>query len=144
MIIGLDLGSVTCGVAQSDVTGTFAIGVKTLRFAHEDYETAVDLVVEMCKELKPETVVVGYPILLNGQQGTRAQISKIFAEVLEEELNTNVVLWDERFTTIQAEKTLLEGKVKRKKRREIIDKVAATYILQGYLDQKNNRREEDD
>ena len=139
-IVGLDLGSKTCGVAQSDAGGTIALGVKTLTFESEDYEAALILVKDLCQELAAEKIVVGYPKHLNNDVGERARIAQIFADILSQDLNIEVILWDERLTTVAAEKVLLSADVSRKKRKKVVDKVAATYILQGYLDAQNNDR----
>ena len=133
--IGLDLGSVTCGVSASD-TGFMARTVKTLRFPKDDYEKALDLVLELCEVEKPELIVLGYPKLLNDDVGERGQICEIFAEALERESGIKVELWDERYTTKIAEEILLEADVSRKKRKKKIDQLAAVQILQTYLDSK--------
>ena len=143
-IIALDLGSKTCGIAQSDPQGKIALALTTLRFDSEDYEGAIDLVKELANELQPETIVVGYPKLLSGAIGERGRISEIFANILKEELPMEIVLWDERLTTVSAERMLIGADVSRKKRKEVIDKIAATYILQSYLDTMNNRSENHD
>lgn len=131
--IGLDLGSVTCGVSESD-TGFIARTVMTIRFKHDDYDTAMDRVVALVREKKPDRIVLGYPKLLNGDIGERAQICEEFAEVLEQESGIPVTLWDERFTTKAAEEILLEADMSRKKRKKKIDQLAAVQILQSYLD----------
>ena len=131
--IGLDLGSVTCGVSESD-TGFIARTVQTIRFKPDDYNSAMDKVLLLVEERKPDFIVLGYPLLLNGDVGERAQICEEFAEVLQEESGIPVTLWDERFTTHAAESILLEADLSRKKRKKKIDQVAAVQILQTYLD----------
>ena len=143
-IIGLDLGSRTCGVASSDDNESMAFGVKTLRFPPEDYETAVDIIKATIVELKGEAIVVGLPKHLNGDIGERGRISQKLAEILAEELSITVELWDERFTTVAAERLLISADVSRKKRKEVIDTIAAVYILKSYLDAKKNRGERND
>lgn len=131
--IGLDLGSVTCGVSKSD-TGFIAEAVKTIRFEKDNYDEALDKVEALLKEYKPDLVVLGYPLLENGDVGPRAQISEEFRDILEKESGIKVVLQDERCTTKDSEEFLIQANVSRKKRKKIIDQQAAIRILQYYLD----------
>lgn len=133
--IGLDLGSVTCGVSKSD-TGFLAQAVKTIRFESENYDEALDKVEEYINEYKPDVIVLGYPLLENGDVGPRAQISEEFKRVLEEETGIKVELQDERCTTKDSEEFLIGANVSRKKRKKIIDQQAAVRILQYYLDKQ--------
>ena len=137
--IGLDLGSVTCGISESD-TGFIARTVKTIRFKPDDYNSAMDMILDIIKEYKPDVIVMGYPLLLNDDEGPRAQLCREFAEVLEEESGIPVKLQDERFTTQIAEEILLEADVSRKKRKKKIDQLAAVQILQYYLDSNVNNK----
>ena len=130
--VGLDLGSVTCGVAISE-TGFIAGTVKTIRFKPDDYDSAMDQVLAYVAEAKPDEIVLGYPKLLNGDVSERGHICEEFAEVLEQESGIPVVLWDERYTTKVAEEILLEADMSRKKRKKKIDQLAAVQILQTYL-----------
>ena len=130
--VGLDLGSVTCGVAISE-TGFIAGTVKTIRFKPDDYDSAMDQVLAYIAEAKPDEIVLGYPKLLNGDVSERGHICEEFAEVLEQESGIPVVLWDERYTTKVAEEILLEADMSRKKRKKKIDQLAAVQILQTYL-----------
>ena len=130
--VSLDLGSVTCGVAISN-TGLLAQPVKTIRFAPEDYDEAVDKIMAYLKEEMPDVVVMGYPLLENDDEGPRAQLSRQVAEVLEEESGIPVVLQDERYTTKDSEEFLIHANVSRKKRKKIIDQQAAVRILEYYL-----------
>lgn len=136
--IGLDLGSVTCGVSASD-TGFIARTVKTIRFPKDDYDRALDLVLELLEAEKPELVVLGYPKLLNDEVGERGHICEEFKEILERESGIKVELWDERYTTKIAEEILLEADISRKKRKKKIDQLAAVQILQTYLDSHGNK-----
>ena len=131
--LGLDLGSVTCGVSESD-TGFIASTVETIRFKPEDYNTAMDKVLEIVEKKRPDIIVVGYPLMLNDDEGPKAQLCREFAEVLEEESGVKVVLQDERFSTAESENILLEADLSRKKRKKKIDQMAAVTILQRYLD----------
>lgn len=133
-IIGLDLGSKTVGVAMSDPTCSFAVGVDTLRFDNEDYEIALEKVETLCRELKADKIVVGLPKHMNGEIGLRGEISQEFAQYLKDDLNIEIILWDERLTTVSANKILIGADVSRKNRKKVVDKVAATIILQAYLD----------
>ena len=139
--LGLDLGSVTCGVSASD-TGFIARTVKTLRFDPDDYNKALDLVLELVEEEKPDKIILGYPKLLNDDVGERGHICEEFAEVLQEESGIEVILWDERYTTKVAEEILLEADVSRKKRKKKIDQLAAVQILQTYLDSNGDYKNE--
>lgn len=135
-VIGLDLGSVTCGVAISDATGTVARTLKTIRFPQDDYDLCFDQVLSLLEEYEIKKVVLGLPKHMNGDIGERAQISIQFAKELEKE-GYEVTLWDERLTTVSATRILLEGDVSRKKRKKVIDQLAAVEILQGFLDREN-------
>ena len=131
--IGLDLGSVTCGVSKSD-TGLIANHVKTIRFKPDDYDDALDKIEEYVDEYKPDLIVLGYPLLENDDEGPRAKLSKEIGEILEKETGIKVVLQDERNTTKDSEEFLIAADVSRKKRKKIIDQQAAVRILQYYLD----------
>lgn len=131
--LGLDLGSVTCGVSWSE-TGFIAGTVKTLRFPSDDYDTAIEKVEELVAEMKPDVIVLGLPLLENGDVAERAQICLEFGRALEVETGIPVKMQDERNTTQESESILLEADVSRKKRKKKIDQLAAVRILQRYLD----------
>ena len=131
--IGLDLGSVTCGVSKSD-TGFIANHVKTIRFKRDDYDDALDKIEEYVDEYKPDLIVLGYPLLENDDEGPRAKLSKEIGEILQKETGIKVVLQDERNTTKDSEEFLIAADVSRKKRKKVIDQQAAVRILQYYLD----------
>ena len=135
--VGLDLGSVTCGVSKSD-TGRLAQPVKTIRFKADDYDEAIDKILEYLKEENPDVVVMGYPLLENDDAGPRAALSREIAEILEQESGIRTVLQDERNTTKDSESFLIAANVSRKKRKKVIDQQAAVRILQYYLDKHNN------
>ncbi|MFV0382252.1 MAG: Holliday junction resolvase RuvX [Breznakia sp.] len=132
-IVGLDLGSVTCGVSVSDLMGIIASSVKTIRFDTDDYDTCLHEVLLMLKELRSKKVILGLPKHMNGDVGIRGNLSLVFKEKLEAH-DIEVVLWDERLTTLSAEKFLISADVSRKKRKKVIDQMAAVTILQDYLD----------
>ena len=136
--IGLDLGSVTCGVSRSD-TGIIAGHVKTIRFKPDDYNEAIDRILDLLEEERPDIVVMGYPLLENDDEGPRAKLSREIGEILEEESGIKVVLQDERYTTRDSEEFLIASGVSRKKRKRVIDQQAAVRILQYYLDKQKNK-----
>ena len=135
-VLGLDLGSVTCGISVSDALGMIARPYQTLRFAADDYDDAFAQVSEVIAELKTNTVVLGLPKHMNGDVGIRGEISIAFKQRLET-LGVKVVLWDERLTTVAAEKILIAADVSLKKRKKVIDQMAAVQILQSFLDSNN-------
>ena len=135
-ILGLDLGSRTCGIAMSDPLGIIASGVETYRFNEERYDLALERVATICKEKKVDMIVLGYPKHMNGDIGDRAKLCEEFKVKLEDTLHLKVILVDERWTTKLAESRLLEADISRKKRKKVIDKMAAVVILQNYLDSK--------
>lgn len=134
--LGLDLGSRTCGVSVSDVLGMIARPVETVRFAEDDYDACFELLQKHLNEFKPSVIVLGLPKHMNGDVGIRGELSIAFKQRLEE-AGWKVVLWDERLTTVAAQKILIAADVSRKKRKKVIDQMAAVQILQGYLDSQN-------
>lgn len=135
-IMGLDVGSKTVGVAVSDELGWTAQGLKTLKINEEKQEFGFAEIGQLIKEYGVDTVVIGLPKNMNGTIGPRGEASKRFAEEIERQFHVPTVLWDERLTTMAAERVLLEADMSRKKRKQVIDKMAAVMILQGYLDSK--------
>lgn len=135
-IIGLDLGSKTIGVAKSDLMQMVASAHTTVFFQNNDYQQALHLLLDELEQFQVETVVLGLPKHMSGDVGIRGDISLEFKEKLEAE-GFHVVLWDERLSTKAATQTLIAGNVSRKKRKDVIDQVAAVIILQGYLDSKH-------
>lgn len=133
-VLGLDLGSKTCGVAVSDPLGMIARTVETIRFETDDYKSALKRVLEIIKEYDVQTIVLGLPKHMNGDVGIRGEISKQFKQMIEDASNVRVVLWDERLSTVSATKMLISADVSRKKRKQVVDQIAAVTILQGYLD----------
>lgn len=132
-ILGLDLGSRTCGVAVSDVMGMIARPVETIRFDEDDYDSCLLKLQHHLKEFQIKKVVLGLPKHMNGDVGIRGEISIEFKKKLESQ-GLEVVLWDERLTTVAATKILISADVSRKKRKQVIDQMAAVGILQNYLD----------
>lgn len=136
-IMGLDVGSKTVGIAISDELGWTAQGLKTLKINEDRNVFGFDEIGEIIKEYGVDSVVVGFPKNMNGTIGPRGEASQRFASELEERFQVPAILWDERLTTMAAERVLLEADVSRAKRKKVIDKMAAVFILQGYLDSKN-------
>lgn len=134
--MGLDVGSKTIGVAISDVLGWTAQGIETVKINEAIGEFGLERLGELIEQYEVSHIVVGYPKNMNNSIGPRAEASEKFAAMLEEAYSIPVVLWDERLTTMAAEKMLISADVSRKNRKKVIDKMAAVMILQGYLDFK--------
>lgn len=135
-VIGLDLGSKTIGVSKSDLLQLVASAHTTVFFQENDYQQALHLLLDELAQFNIETIVLGLPKHMSGDVGIRGDISIDFKKALENE-GFHVVLWDERLSTKAATQTLIAGNVSRKKRKNVIDQVAAVIILQGYLDSKH-------
>lgn len=135
--MGLDVGSKTVGIALSDEFGWTAQGLETLKINEEENVFGFDELGKIIKEYEVSKVVVGLPKNMNGTIGPRGEASQFFARELEDRFGVPVVLWDERLTTVAAERVLLEADLSRKKRKKVIDKMAAVMILQGYLNSQN-------
>ena len=134
-IMGLDYGSKTVGVAISDPLGLTAQGIETIwRKEENKLRRTCARIEELISEYGVEKIVLGLPKHMNNDIGDRAERSLEFGEMLKRRTGLEVVMWDERLTTAQAERTLMEGKVRREDRKQYIDKIAAVFILQGYLD----------
>lgn len=134
-ILGLDFGQKTIGVAVSDSLGWTAQGVEIIRREEEEnLKASVARIAQLCEEYGVEGIVLGYPKNMNNTIGDRAKKSERFKKRLKKELGLPVKLWDERLSTVAAERDLIEADVSRAGRKEVIDKMAAVFILQGYLD----------
>lgn len=134
-ILGLDYGSKTVGVAVSDPLKITAQAVETITRKEENkLRQTLARIEELCKEYEAEKIVLGYPKQLNNTIGDRAVKSEELKEMLERRTGLEVVLWDERLTTVAAEQVLQESGVRRENRKKYIDSIAAVFILQGYLD----------
>lgn len=131
-ILGLDVGSKTIGVAVSDPLGFTAQGITTIRRTNKEKD--LEEIKKFCDEYKAETIVIGLPKNMNGTIGPSGEIIMAFGKLIEEELKVQIKFWDERLTTVAAHKAMLEADLSRNKRKKIVDKVASTFILQGYLD----------
>ena len=133
--IGLDLGSRTLGVSLSDPSGIIASSLTIIRH-NEEYERLVNDVKKIVDEYKVEKIVLGLPKNMNGTIGLKGELSYKFKEMLEEKLKLEVILEDERLSTVEATNLLISNDTSRKKRKKVVDSLAATIILQSYLDKK--------
>lgn len=136
-ILGLDYGDRRIGAAVSDVFGWTAQGLEVIERRKEGAE--LERIAALVQEHQIEEVVVGLPKNMNGTIGPRGELCIAFAEELRAYLQLPVHLWDERLTTVSAHRTLIEADVSRKKRKGVVDKMAASLILQNYLDSKSQR-----
>jgi putative Holliday junction resolvase len=136
--MGLDVGSHTIGISVSDTLGITAQGLKTLKrkSMEEDFKEIATIILQF----EVEKIVVGLPKKMDGTLGRQAEIILKWIKALRDKISIPVVSWDERLSTVGASKVLLEADLSRRKRKKVIDKLAAVLILQGYLDQK--RRED--
>ena len=131
-ILGLDMGSKTIGVALSDPLGWTAQGITTIRRTKKEQD--LEEVHKICQEYNVVTIVIGLPKNMIGSIGEGGVKALEFAELLKEKTELPIEMWDERLTTVAAHRAMLEADLSRNKRKKIVDKIAATYILQGYLD----------
>ena len=127
-ILGLDYGSKTVGVAVSDELLFTAQGLEIVR------RQSLARIEEIIKEYNVERIVLGYPKNMNNTEGERCEKTKEFKEMLERRTGLNVILWDERLTTVSADKHMMESGIRREDRKKFVDEIAAVFILQGYLD----------
>ncbi|HLR80577.1 MAG TPA: Holliday junction resolvase RuvX [Bacillota bacterium] len=134
-IIGLDIGSKTIGVAVSDALGLTAQGLTTIQWDENNLKSADEPLKKIIDDYDIQKAVIGLPKHMNGSIGERGEASQRYATHFEKTHQIPTELWDERLTTIAAERVLLEADMSRKKRKKVIDKMAAVMILQGYLDQ---------
>ena len=133
-ILGLDVGEKRIGVAVSDESGTIAHPLTVI--TRDGLGKDLRKIEEIVQEYAPVEIVMGMPLNMNGTIGESARKVLSFKDFLEEQLPVSVETWDERLTTVSSEKVLLEGDLSRKKRKKVIDKVAATLLLQSYLDSR--------
>ncbi|MBQ8993473.1 MAG: Holliday junction resolvase RuvX [Turicibacter sp.] len=137
-ILGLDFGTKTTGVAVSDPMGWTAQGLEIIRRQEDEHlKATLNRIAQLCEEYKVEKIVLGLPKNMNNTLGERGEKTLLFKEKLENRLRIPVETWDERLSTVAAENVLLEADMSRKKRKNVIDNLAATIILQNYLDAKH-------
>lgn len=142
-IMGLDYGTKTVGVAVSDGLSLTAQGVETIERKEENkLRRTLARIEELVKEYGVERIVLGFPKHMNNDIGERAEKTMEFRDMLLRRTGLEVELWDERLTTVAAERVLMESKVRRENRKKYIDKIAAVFILQGYLDSLHMKNKE--
>ena len=133
-IMGLDIGDKTIGVAVSDLMGLTAQGVTTIKRVGKKKD--IEAIKQIIAEKQVNKIVSGLPKNMNGTVGPQGEKVQKFCELLKEETNLPIEFWDERLSTVAAERSLIEGNVRRGNRKKVIDMLAAVIILQGYLDSK--------
>lgn len=136
--LGLDLGSKTCGIAISDRTGLIATSLEVIRY--DDYDELINKLNDIVISRNVDAFVLGNPKNLDGSLSKRSEITLKFKDMLLNKFNMEVIMQDERLSTVEAERMLISNNTKRKNRKKVIDKIAATIILQSYLDRRNNER----
>lgn len=134
--LGLDLGSKTLGVATSDMTNTIASSLKTIFFEEDNYLQLIKPLEEIIAEYNIGKIILGLPKNMNNTLGPRADISLEFKKILEDNFDVEVILEDERLTTVISNNVMIKADISRKKRKKKVDALAAQIILQSYLDRK--------
>ncbi len=139
--LGFDLGTKTLGVSISDSNAVIALPLTTIRYNENDYDYLLNQISKIIDEEKPNKIVLGLPKNMNNTLGERAQNSLDFKKLLENRFNLEVIMQDERLSTVEVHKFLIDKDVTRKKRKKVVDKMASQIILQSYLDIINSRKE---
>ena len=135
-ILGLDYGSKTVGVAVSDPLHITAQGVEIIRREKENHlRKTLARIEELISEYDVGLIVLGYPLNMDDSRGARAEASEALADSLTRRTGLEVILWDERLTTVEADEIMSEARIRREDRKQYVDKIAATVILQSYLDE---------
>lgn len=143
-IMGLDFGSKTVGVAVSDPLFVTAQGVEIIRRKEENkLRQTLARIEELIREYEVEEIVLGYPKNMNSTEGERVEKTKDFAEKLERRSGLPVTFWDERLTTVAADKAMMEAGIRRENRKEHVDKLAAVFILQSYLEYRSFQKKQE-
>lgn len=143
-IMGLDFGSRTVGVAISDSLLLTAQGAEIIRRKEENkLRQTLARIEELIVANEVEEIVLGLPKNMNDTEGVRVELTKEFKEKLERRTGLPVVFWDERLTTVAADKAMMEAGIRRENRKDYVDMIAATLILQGYLDRRNNEKKKE-
>lgn len=138
--LGLDLGTRTLGISMSDQSKTIATAYQTIRFQEDDYDVLLPQIKEIVEQYQIEKIILGFPKNMNNTVGDRGKTTIAFQQMLQDDLHIDVILQDERLTTVQATQYLLEADLSRKKRKQKVDSIAANIILQTYLDQEKGRK----
>lgn len=139
-VMGLDFGSKTVGVAVSDPLLITAQGVEIIRREQENkLRRTLARIEELVKEYEVNEIVLGYPKMMNNTEGERCEKTLEFKSMLERRTGLNVELWDERLTTVEADRVMMEAGIRRENRKKYVDRIAAEFILQGYLDAYKNK-----
>ena len=138
--LGLDLGSKTLGVATSDSTKTIASSLMTITFSNEDYSSLLEPLRKLIHDYEIEKIVLGFPKNMDNSVGERASITLEFKKLLEDSFGIEVIMEDERLTSVISNQILIEADMSRKKRKKKVDGIAAQIILQGYLDRLKGMR----
>lgn len=138
--LGLDLGTRTLGISLSDITLTIASTYKTIRFEDSKYDSLIPELSEIIKEFKISKIVLGFPKNMNNTIGDRCETTLEFKTLLEENLNIEVILQDERLSTVEATNYMIASDMSRKKRKTKVDSLAANIILQTYLDKEKGMK----
>ena len=142
-IMGLDYGTKTVGVAISDALGLTAHGIETIQRKEENkLRRTLARIEELVREYEVDTIVLGFPKNMNNTEGERCEKTLEFKEMLEKRTGLEVVLWDERLTTVEADRTMMQVGIRRENRKEYVDELAAIFILQGYLDYQSRQHTE--
>jgi putative Holliday junction resolvase len=140
--MGLDFGSRTVGVAVSDSLLLTAQGVEIIRRKEENkLRQTLARIEELIQEYEVEEIVLGQPKHMNADEGVRVELTNEFKEKLERRTGLPVTFWDERLTTVAADRTMMEAGIRREKRKDYVDMLAAVFILQGYLDYKSMQKQ---
>lgn len=141
-IMGLDFGSKTVGVAVSDSLLLTAQGLEIIRRKDENkLRQTMARIEEIIVEYEVEEIVLGLPKNMNATEGVRVELTQEFREKLERRTGLPVHMWDERLTTVAADKAMMEAGIRRENRKDYVDMIAATFILQGFLDRRNMQKE---
>lgn len=137
--LGFDLGTRTLGISISDITGTIASAYKTIHFGEKEYDSILPEIGDVIKEFNIDKIVLGLPKNMNNTLGSRCEETLLFKDKLEEKFDIEVIMQDERLTTIEATHYMISADMSRKKRKKKIDSLAANIILQTYLDRKKEK-----
>lgn len=137
--LGIDLGSKTVGLAMSDPTRTIASTYKTIFFKDENYQSTIEEIKQIVEDYDVKKIILGLPKNMNNTLGERAIITTEYKKILEENLGIEVILFDERLTSVISNQVLIEADLSRKKRKKKVDSIAAQIILQDYLNKENNK-----